>query len=204
MRELSHHILDLLENAIGAEARHISLTITEEIEQGDRLEIIVADDGKGMDADRLARIKDPFFTTRTTRHVGLGVPLLAAAAERCDGGLTIESNLGEGTTVRAWFSWRHIDRAPLGDIESTVLGALLAQREGRQPPELRYTHAVDGRTFALDTQELRELLGDVPLTHPQVRGWLQDYIHEGLDEIRAGDEMRTGTDSDQPAAIEND
>ena len=187
MRELSHHILDLLENAIAAGARHITLSIVEDTtigtEQGDRLEITVGDDGRGMDAETLKRIKDPFFTTRTTRHVGLGVPLLTAAAERCDGGLTITSQPGQGTTVKAWFAWHHIDRAPLGDMGATLLGALLAQREGQSPPELHYEHWVNGRTFELDTQEIRELLGDLPLSHPQVRTWLEDYIQQGLDSL---------------------
>ena len=187
MRELSHHILDLLENAIAADARHITLSIVEDTttdtKQGNRLEITVSDDGKGMDAEMVKRIKDPFFTTRTTRHVGLGVPLLAAAAELCDGGLSIASQSGQGTTVKAWFAWHHIDRAPLGDIGSTLLGAMLSQREGQTPPELRYEHMVDGRAFALDTQEIRNLLGDVPMTHPQVRSWLEDYIKQGLDSL---------------------
>lgn len=175
MRELSLHILDCLENAVEAGATRITLTIEEDAAL-DRLAITVEDDGRGMPADLVARVLDPFVTTRQTRHVGLGLPLLAAAARRTGGWATVQSKPGEGTVVTAVFALRHWDRAPLGDLPATLLAVLLAQT----PLTLTYRHRVDGREFACDTRELREVLGDVPLSHPQVRAWLREYLVEGI------------------------
>ena len=172
--ELSLHILDVLENAIEASATRVELRIEEDLE-GDRLAIEVVDNGKGMDEGTLARVLDPFFTTRRTRHVGLGLPLFAAAAERCNGALHVESQVGQGTRVVATFQHSHIDRAPLGDVKGTLLAFLMAER----PVDLHYVHRVDGRTFEFDTAELQDELGGVPLTHPAVRRWLAEFIVEG-------------------------
>jgi hypothetical protein len=177
---LSLHILDILENSIAAGATRVELWIEENL-PADRLTIEIIDNGKGMDEEALARALDPFFTTRQTRHVGLGLPLFAAAAERCNGGLHIESSVGQGTRVVATFQHSHIDRAPLGDIKGTLLAFLLTER----PVDLHYVHRVDGRTFEFDTAELRAELGDVPLTHPAVRRWLWEFIGEGEGGLRA-------------------
>jgi len=160
---------------VEAGAKRITLTVEEDSAQ-DCLAITVEDDGRGMPADLVARVLDPFVTTRETRHVGLGLPLLAAAAERAGGRVEVQSEPGEGTVVRAFFSLRHWDRAPLGDLPATLMAVLLAQ----PPVELSYRHCVDGREFACDTTELRAILGDVPLSHPQVRAWLRDYLTEGI------------------------
>jgi hypothetical protein len=174
MRELSLHILDILENSLAAGATRIELTI-EEDSATDKMTIAVADNGCGMDAQMLRRVLDPFFTTRTTRHVGLGLPLFAASAERSGGKLTIESQVGLGTTVTATFQLSHIDRPPLGDIGGSLRVFLMADR----PIDLAYTHRVDDREFSFDTADLRAELGDVPLSHPAVRDWLRDFIAEG-------------------------
>ena len=173
MRELSLHVLDVLENALAAGATLIELEIAESSAQN-RLSIRVADNGCGMDAATVARVSDPFFTTRTTRDVGLGLPLFKAAAQRCNGDLTLRSQPGVGTEVLAVFERDHLDRAPLGDMSSTLLGVILSDRLH----DLRYQHMVDGRTFGLDTRELRAVLGDVPLTHPNVRAWLEEYLDQ--------------------------
>jgi len=165
-----------MQNGIEAGAKHLVLEIDDD-ERANLLTISVRDDGRGMDAETLQRVTDPFFTTRTTRHVGLGVPLLRAAAERCNGTFSITSEQGRGAEVRATFQRDHIDRAPLGNMASTLMGVLLSE----QSCDLIYRHRVNGELFELDTAELREALGDVPLSHPQVRGWVQSYIQEGLD-----------------------
>lgn len=175
MRELSLHILDLLQNAVEAGAMHITLTIEEDL-ASDRLTIVVQDDGRGMAPEMAARVLDPFVTTRSSRHVGLGLPLVAAAAERTGGGVEVQSELGRGTRVTAVFGLRHWDRAPLGDLPGTLLAILL----GSRPVDLVYEHRVDGRAFRLDTADLRRELGDVPLTHPSVRIWLREYLTEGI------------------------
>ncbi len=175
MRELSLHILDILQNAVEAGARRIALTI-EEDSAADRLAITVQDDGKGMPAELAVRVLDPFATTRQTRHVGLGLPLLAAAAERAGGRVEVRSEQGVGTTVVATFQLRHWDRAPLGDVPGTLLAVLL----GQERVELVYLHRVDGREFHCDTTTLRQALGEVPLAHPRVRAWLRECLEEGV------------------------
>ncbi len=183
MRELSLHILDVLENALTAGATCVDLIIEENLTT-DRLTITVQDNGRGMDAEQLDNICDPFFTTRTTRHVGLGIPLFKAAAERCNGELTVTSQPGKGTTLRATFQHSHIDRAPLGDIEGTLLAFILSGT-----CDLRYTHQVDvhrmdSESFEFHTADIRAELGDIPLTHSAVRNWLQEFIIEGETELR--------------------
>ena len=178
MRELALHILDIVENAIEANAHHIDLSVVENLDEN-RLTITVQDDGQGMDAEMVKRVRDPFFTTRSTRHVGLGIPLLAAAAERCDGELSIQSRPGKGTMITATFRHSHIDRAPLGDMTSTLMCILLRGERF----VLRYSHRIlDGtseQTFELDSGQLLQELGDVPLSHPAVRRWLSEYIAQG-------------------------
>lgn len=178
MRELSLHILDILENSLEAGATKIWIEITED-SANNRLTINIQDNGRGMSEEILQRVGDPFFTTRTTRHVGLGIPLLRAATRRCNGDLSIRSQVGVGTQVLATFELDHIDRAPLGDMRATLLGAILSYREG----DIHYRHQVDDRVFEFDTAEMRQVLGDVPLTHPQVREWLTEFLAEGFADL---------------------
>ena len=173
MRELSLHILDILQNSLEAGATLVELTV-EEDSTADRLTITVRDNGRGMDEAQLARISDPFYTTRKTRHVGLGLPLFKAAAERCNGDLTITSQVGMGTVVRATFQRSHIDRAPLGDMTGTLMSFILAGT-----CDVHYLHRVDGKEFEFHTAAIKAELGDVPLAHPSVRQWLQGFIGGG-------------------------
>jgi hypothetical protein len=173
MRELSLHILDVLQNSLEAGATLVELTIEEDL-TADRLTITVQDNGRGMDEAQLARIFDPFYTTRKTRHVGLGVPLFKAATERCNGNLTVTSQVGMGTVVRAIFQRSHIDRAPLGDMTGTLMSFILAGT-----CDVHYLHRVDGKEFEFHTAAIKAELGDVPLAHPSVRQWLQGFIGEG-------------------------
>jgi len=177
MRELSLHVLDLLENALEAGATQVEVEIREELAH-DRLTLIVRDNGRGMDAETARRALDPFFTTRSTRHVGLGLPLLAAAARRCDGDLSLESAPGQGTTVTATFRHSHLDRAPLGDMAATLLAFLLS-REGN-PPQLRYRHWWDDTTFEFDSAAIQAEAGGLPFSYPPLRDWLHDYLRDSL------------------------
>jgi len=177
MRELSLHILDALENSLEARATCIELIIEEDL-AADRLSITIRDNGRGMTEAQLPRIFDAFFTTRSTRHVGLGIPLFKAAAELCNGSLTVTSQLGKGTTLQVTFQHSHIDRAPLGDIAGTLLAFILAGQ-----CDLHCVHRVGEREFEFDTAEIRAELGDVPLTHPAVRKWLREFIAEGEEEL---------------------
>jgi hypothetical protein len=178
VRELSLHILDVLENSIEAGASRIVLSIEEDPGR-DTLVIEVTDDGHGMNTEKAERVLDPFYTTRETRHVGLGLPLFAAAARRCDGDLILQSVPGMGTRLRATFRRSHIDRAPTGDIPSVLLAALLSEH----PVDLDYVHKVDGREFRFDSSEIRRDLGEVPLTHPKVRAWISGFLKEGEESL---------------------
>lgn len=180
MRELSLHVLDVMENAVEAGATRIEVRIDEDL-GADRLTIEVADNGQGMSKETMNRVLDPFFTTRKTRHVGLGLPLFAAAARQCDGDLTLESEPGKGTRVKAAFRHSHIDRAPLGDMASALMAILLSGR----PVDVAYVHRVGGAEFAFDSADVRRELGDVPMTHPAVRQWLWQALREGEESLRA-------------------
>ncbi|MGI5917691.1 MAG: ATP-binding protein [Anaerolineae bacterium] len=174
MRELSQHVLDLIQNSLEAGASQVEIEIIEN-RAANQLTLSVADNGRGMDEETVRRVTDPFYTTRTTRHVGLGLPLLQAAAERCGGGLIITSRPGEGTRVVADFDLDHIDRAPLGDMKDTLIGALLSEKGA----DIVYRHRLDDREMTLDTREIREILGeDIPLSHPMVRSWLLGYLDD--------------------------
>jgi hypothetical protein len=174
MKELALHILDVLENAAEAGATRVSLVI-EEDRKADRMVIRVADNGRGMDPETAGRVTDPFVTTRTTRHVGLGLPLFSEAARRTDGSLRVDSVAGQGTTVTATFGLSHIDRAPLGDVPSAIMSILLSDRK----MDLEYRHTRDGAEFRFDSRELCEELGDVQLSDPRIGSWVLDYLREG-------------------------
>ncbi|MGI6264315.1 MAG: ATP-binding protein [Acutalibacteraceae bacterium] len=175
MRELSLNILDIAQNSIAAGATLTTVSV-EEDPADDRLRIAVADNGKGMTPEQVARVRDPFYTTRTTRKVGMGIPLLRMAAEMTGGELTIASTPGVGTTTAATFSLSHIDRMPLGDVAGTMTALI------RMNPDLDfvYRHRVGDAVFEMDTRALRQVLGDVPLSEPDVMAWIGDYMAEGL------------------------
>jgi hypothetical protein len=184
MRELSMHVLDLLENALEAGATQVQLTIEEDL-AADKLMIEVEDNGRGMDRAVAERALDPFYTTRTTRHVGLGLPLLKAAAERCGGSLTLTSGVGSGTVVRATFVHSHLDRAPLGRVEDSLLAFLMSEKR----VGLVYRHRVGEQVFEMDTAAIEAELDGVPLSHPRVRQWLHVAIREGERELYLGSQV---------------
>ena len=119
MEDLSLHILDIVENSIGAKASRVKIKVDEDT-QKDLLMIEIEDNGRGMDGETVKKVLDPFFTTRTTRRVGLGLPLLDQATRESGGDIEIESKVGRGTRVRASFGYSHIDRKPMGDIGATL------------------------------------------------------------------------------------
>lgn len=186
MKDLSLHILDLVQNSITAGALLVEITIREDL-KSDMLTITIKDNGRGMDKELLEKVKDPFVTTRTTRRVGLGIPLMAAACRRCEGELTIESEKNIGTKLTATFKHSHIDRAPMGNIAETIVSLILSGSGETMPVNFVYTHIIDGREFRLDTRELKSILGEeVSLDEPEVLAWIRDYINDGLDNLRGG------------------
>jgi len=148
MEDLSLHILDIAENSISASAKRIEIRIDED-EAKDLLTIEIKDDGKGMDEQTLQKALDPFFTTRTTRKVGLGLSLLAQAARETDGNLVLDSRNGQGTTVKATFRFSHPDRKPMGDIDET-LRTLVAGYPGI---DFLYEHKRNDSIYRFDTRE---------------------------------------------------
>ena len=119
MPEISLNILDVAENSVRAEASLVEITVSVQPEE-DTLTVVIRDDGCGMTKEQAARVQDPFFTTRTTRKVGLGVPFFKQAAESTGGSFRIDSEKGKGTTVKAVFGLSHIDRMPLGEISAPL------------------------------------------------------------------------------------
>jgi hypothetical protein len=186
MKDLSLHILDLSQNSISAGASLVRITIYEDTEI-DRLTICIEDNGKGMDKDFLEKVMDPFVTTRTSRRVGLGIPLMQAACKRCEGNLVIESEKNIGTRLTATFKRSHIDRAPLGEMAETMLSLILAGSDDSKLVDFVYRHIIDKKEFCLDTREIRIALGsDVNLGEPDVMMWIKEYINEGLENLRGG------------------
>ncbi len=178
MRELALHLLDIAENSVAARAANITIDIHSDT-QSDRLKMSIRDDGCGMDAVTVARVTDPFVTSRTTRKVGLGLPFLKMAAEMCNGGLDIQSKKGEGTQVTVEFQLSHIDRMPMGDLGATFVSLLVGS------PQINWIFRChkDGQTFQFESAPILELLDGVPLTEPGVLAYLREMINTGVSEM---------------------
>ena len=174
MKELSLHILDIVQNSISAGAGVITIEITEDA-AADFLKFIITDNGRGMSKDFIDKVMDPFTTSRTTRKVGLGIPLLKHACEACGGSLQITSAVGEGTAVTALFGYSHIDRQPLGDMAETMHGLITSHEK----VDFVYRHTVNEKSFSADTREIKTILGGVPLGEPEVLLWLLEYLRDG-------------------------
>ena len=177
MKELSLNILDVAENSVKAGASLTQILLTEE---GNLLTLEIVDDGCGMSEDVVRSVVDPFYTTRTTRKVGMGIPLLKLACEQTGGTLSIESVTEEsdpvnhGTHVTATFHTDHIDFTPLGDVSSTVLTLI----QGHPDRDFLFCHQKNGSSVELDTRELREVLEDVPLNCYDVMTWIKGNLEE--------------------------
>lgn len=178
MRELSLHLLDIAENSVAAGAQNILIAV-EENTQADLMRLVVKDDGQGMNAETVKQVLDPFFTSRTTRKVGLGLPLLKEAAEACDGSLKLTSKPGEGTVVEVEFKRSHIDRMPLGDLGSTFLNLLIAYPH----VHWQFLYQLDNYRFVLDDEEIKRELEGISLTEPAILSYLRGYIETGLAEV---------------------
>ncbi len=173
MRELSLNVLDIAQNSISANASLIEIEVLESTENSELL-VGIYDNGKGMTKEQLEAVRDPFFTTRTTRKVGMGIPLFKMAAEMTGGHLEIESELGVGTKVKAFFKTDHLDFIPVGDMTSTMVTLITMNEE----IDFLYTRSVDEKSFTLDTKSLKEILGGVPFSEPSISAWLKDFITE--------------------------
>lgn len=181
MPEISLNILDVAENSTRAGASLVQITVDVQPE-ADKLTVIIADDGCGMTPEQIRQVTDPFYTSRTTRKVGLGVPFFKFAAESTGGSFSIESEPGRGTMVTAVFTLNHIDRMPLGDMTATIHALI----QGHPATDFLYVYRCGNKEFSLDTREMRAILGDVPLTAPEISSYLKDYLTENKLETDGG------------------
>ncbi|GIW49370.1 MAG: histidine kinase [Caloramator sp.] len=180
MRELSLHIMDIIENSISADATLIELYIEENLLKN-TFTIKIKDNGKGIDEEMLKNITDPFVTSRTTRRVGLGLSLFETTCLRCNGSLKVYSKVNVGTEVVAIMEHSNIDRPPLGKIEETVVSVLL-----NPSIDLVYEHIYNDKKFVLDSREIKKILGSDEINTPEVLLWIKDFIKENLKEISGG------------------
>lgn len=180
MEDLSLHILDIVENSIRAGATEIGIQIVENVRENILL-IEIYDNGKGMSEEMVKQVSDPFFTTKTTRRIGLGIPLLIQAARETTGDVDIKTGKGEGTTITARFQYYHIDRKPLGDMEKTM-SVLIASN-----PDIDFSfhHIRNNRSYTLNTAEIRKNLEGIPINAPKVIKYIKDDIREWLNETKS-------------------
>ena len=175
MKEISLNILDVAKNSVRAGASRIKITI--DTDSDGILTLMIEDNGCGMDEETVKNVTDPFFTTRTTRKVGLGLPLLKMAAEQTGGSLSITSSAEKGrsgTTVRAIFDTNSIDCMPMGDIASTVC-ILIA---GSPEIDFEFSDKTPSRCVELKTEKLKKVLGDISLAEPEIQTWISEYLKE--------------------------
>lgn len=172
------HILDIIGNSVRANASLIEISIVEDSKE-DTLILSIKDDGCGMDEETILNAMDPFFTSRKTRKVGLGIPLLQQNTQLTDGDIKIKSKLGKGTEVEATFSRSHIDRPPMGDLAGTI--SLMVS--GNPQVEFKYSHLFDGETYIFDSREIKQVLDGVEITQPSVVKFLKQMVEENLYEI---------------------
>lgn len=180
MKDLSLHILDIAHNSIRAGASSVKISMNENKERNIFI-INIEDNGQGIDPGLLSKVTDPFTTSRKTRSVGMGLPLLGHNAHQAGGDLKISSEPGEGTLVTARFQHDHIDRPPLGDIA----GVLLQLIGGFSEIRFIYTHQTEGGTFTLDSSEIYDILKGVSLSNPEIRKSIREMILENLADIGA-------------------
>jgi hypothetical protein len=182
MKDLSLHVMDLLQNSTVVDSKLITLDIKDSIKEN-IFKFTITDDGRGMSKELLSRVTDPYSTTRTTRKVGLGLPLIKMNSENCGGGFNIESQLGKGTKLCFWFEHNHLDRPPMGDLAG-VFVLTLAQNE-----EIRFilNYQTDIDTFVFDTLEVKEALDGMSLNNMDIIKMLREMIEENLKEIKAND-----------------
>ena len=181
MRELSLNVLDIAQNSIAAAATQIQMEVVERTD-AHTLTIGIYDNGCGMTDEQVKSVLDPFYTTRTTRKVGMGVPLFKMAAEQTGGTLTVSTRVGIGTNIKAVFHTDSVDFTPLGDMASTVTTLVSMNTE----IQFLYRHKVDKKEFVFDTAEIREILGDVPLSEPAVMQWMREFIEENTKALYGG------------------
>lgn len=181
MQDISLHLLDIIENSVRARARNIKLRVINS-PRDNRLRLIVEDDGTGMDPETLAQAQDPFYTSKVERikKVGLGIPLFKQNAELSAGTFHIASEPGFGTVISVEFPLDHIDRMPLGNLKATLLGAIIGHPEVDYSIFLHYQKPCKEQFFHFETAAIKEELGEIPLTYPDVIEYIDQSLTEGI------------------------
>ncbi len=173
------HILDLVMNSIHANASFIRITISETSET---ISLKIEDNGRGMTDETLKQVVDPFFTTRNTRAVGLGIPLLYQNVKNTAGSFNIDSKINQGTIIKALFNKNHIDCIPLGDVKETLLSLIMVE------PNVNYIykHEKDNQQYVLNTKEIKDILAEVPINHIEVINWLKKDLLQYNKDFKIG------------------
>ncbi len=177
MTELSLNILDIAQNSIKANASLVEIKVHKDT-IAKTLTIYIIDDGKGMDEETVKNVVDPFYTTRTTRKVGLGVPFFKMGALMTNGDFRIESKLGFGTKIMTSYNYEHIDMIPLGDMASTMMSLVSVNTH----IDFLYEYRLDDKSFVMDTREIKEMLEGVPINSNEVLFFIRDFINENQNE----------------------
>jgi hypothetical protein len=180
MKNIALHILDLVQNSARAKAGKVEVSVTEDA-TNDIYLLIIEDDGEGMEEVQRLKATDPFYTSRTTRKVGLGLPLIQMNAERTGGSFTLISVKGKGTRLEACFVMSHPDRLPLGEIDDVLV--LLAV--GLPLCRLVYQHKTASGEYRFDTEAIREIIGNIQDSNMEIRKFLKEMITENLKDIKA-------------------
>jgi hypothetical protein len=185
MPEISLNILDITENSIKSKADKIEIVVSVQTID-DNLTVVIQDNGSGMTIEQLEKVQDPFYTTRTTRKVGLGVPFLKQAAIGTGGTFKIDSKVGEGTVVEAVFNLSHIDRMPLGDMTATIFTLVVFNED----IQFRYTYKYNNNEFTLDTKEIRDIIGEeLSFQEPEISLFIKEYLEIKKSETDGGKEL---------------
>lgn len=181
MRDLSLHILDICQNSLEAKANNINITIGSDIKKG-ILNIVIEDDGSGIDEEFLKKIFDPFVTKRKTRNIGLGLSLFKQTAKIAEGDVSIKSIVNKGTTVIFHCDINHIDRLPLGDVSETIISIIFF----KENIDIVFKIYSANGEFNFNTRDIRERIGEIALTDYNVTQWIKEYINEGIKSIFGG------------------
>lgn len=181
MKDLSLHVLDLAQNSVKAGASRVEIDMVDDPAH-DQLAITLKDNGCGMSQEMVVRVQDPFVTSRTTRKVGLGIPLFKQGCLDTGGTFSLTSQEGVGTIISGTYVRSHLDRPPMGDMAGSILSLVLANPR----LDVRYHHEVGEQAFDFDAAEIRAELEDVPLDTPEVQLWLMDYLNEGMNTLYGG------------------
>ena len=179
MEDIAMQILELLMNSIQAGASHIWLTVHDSILEN-RISVHLEDDGRGMSEEFVARVTDPFTTTRKTRKVGMGVAFFKGLTEMCNGSFEIHSREGTGTLINANMQKDWIDTPPLGDLGEMMMYCIQANEN------ISYvlTYSTDKNQFVFQSDEVKELLAGVSLQEPEILIWIKEYINEGIEHVK--------------------